>query len=214
MAIGFRAVGSAVTSVTTTMTVAAPAGVAATDISTLTVSIKPYNITVLTISNGWVKVGEVVNGAVASGSDVGSVRVLVYKKLGAYGDTTITFTGTVALGIGVTAAYTKGASELWRMSTITTGFDATSGANFSATGALTTGVVTGNWLLGYIGLDANTGTPTSNLLAESGATLGATNLRLDFPTSDGDDGRVLVVDANCTAGTGASPPVFTYTNAS
>lgn len=214
MAIGFRAAGTVAETTTATLTVGAPAGVAATDFSLMTISIKPYNITVSGTPAGWIKVLETTNGVVASGADVGSTRVVIYRRIGTYSNTIVTLSAVPTIAQGVTTAYTRGGSEAWLVPLYSSGIDDTNGANFSATAAAVLGTTTNNWLIGCASINSDLGTPSAIALAAPGATLGATTARVNTATGTGDDMRLIVADAACTSGTGSSPPTFTYTNAS
>lgn len=214
MSIGFRAAGTVAETTTTALSVGAPAGVGSTDISFLVVTVKAYSTDVIVDPDGWAPLVNVVNGSTVSGADTGSVRVRVYTRLGTYGTTSVSLTATPTIAQGVTVAYTKSGGDAWLTPFYGSGFDATDGANYSATGNATTGITTNNWALVFTGIDSDAGTLSALTIAETGAVIGASNTRVNTSTTTGDDSRIVVADAACTSGTGVAAPTFVFTNAS
>jgi hypothetical protein len=214
MAIGFRAVGTVATSTTSTISsVGVPAGLASTDISLMVVCVKGFAINITT-PDGWTRITEVVNGSTNSGLDTGSVRVAAFKRIGTYTAPNVLLSGTPTVAQAAISAYTRGASESWAIQALTTGFDSSHGANYSATGSAVLATTTGNWLVGLTGLNTDAGTLSAFALTETSVTFAGVQTRLNSGTTTGDDGRLVILDNAASSGTGSAAPVTSFTNAS
>lgn len=219
-AISLRVAGTP-TSGTATITTVNPAvgtGAAATDLSVLLLTGKPYN----TVPGGtalstWRQVGTVVaNGTTGSSTDAGSVFCAVFVKesaaVGAIGNITFTNGNTVT---AVIETYQKDtAADAWDVSVWTSGSDITSGANLSCTGA-PWDVAAGDWVVCVAGIPTDADTVTASALSGmAGATIGTQTIRVQQNTSMGNDSHMSVVDAPITAGSSSAAPVYTHTDAS
>jgi hypothetical protein len=219
--IALRAAGTstAVAATATTLNPAVPTGTTTGDLSVLFVEAKPYN-TAITTPSGWTKIGETTSGVVANGTDVGSTIIACYVKEsatpGAIGAITMALANTAC---AVIHSYSKDSTYSWDYTSFTTGAQATSAAQFAATGAAGIAVAAGDWVIAGAGIntDLAVGGPSAQTIGGmAGATI--TNTVRTAGTSDGqglvttgNDSRLMVVDANVTAGSSASAPTFTFT---
>jgi len=216
MTIALRAAGTptGAADAVTAVNPAVPAGAVVGDLSVLTVVAKPFSTTITTPAN-WTKIGEHTNGTTASGTDVGSTKVAVYVRENA---------PTGAIGaIGQSGANTMGAvinvysktKSSWDFTQFTQGFDATVGANYSATGDAGIAVAAGDWVVASTAINGDIGTVTvPDIAGMSGATIGTDVQRTNSAVTTGNDCRTLVSDAPITAGSSSAAPTFAYTNAS
>jgi len=220
-AIALRAAGTstAVAATATTLNPAVPAGTTTGDLSVLCVEAKPYT-TAITTPSGWTKIGETTNGTTVSGIDTGSMKVAMYVKEsatpGAIGAITM---ATPDSACAVIHSYSKDPSYAWNYSAFTTGSQTTNQANYSATGAAGLAVAADDWVVAAtaVNTDLAVGGPSAQSIGGmSGATL-AVSVRT-AGTSDGqglvttgNDSRLMVVDADVTAGSSNSAPTMTYT---
>jgi hypothetical protein len=186
----------------------------------LWVEAKPYN-TVITTPAGWTKIGEATNGTVAnSASDLGSTIVACYVKesaaAGAIGAMTLTTANTAC---AVIHTYCRDPASTWDYSAFTTGFDATQGTDYAATGATGLDVAADDWVVCATAVNSDLGTTAISAQAVagmSGATL-AGNVRTAGTASGaglvttGNDCRLIVVDADVTAGSSNAAPTMAYT---
>lgn len=217
MAISLRAAGTATaaTAAVTAVSPAVPTGATTGDLSVLTVWCKPYSTT-LTTPTGWTKVQEHTNGTTASGIDTGSTKVAVYvlesAAVGAIGN--IGQSGANTMG-AVINTYARAAETTWDFSVFTQGFDATNGANYSATGDAGLAVTAGDWVLASTGVNGDVGTLSAFALAGmSGATLGTYVNRQSAAVTTGNDCRGVIGDIPVSSGSSSAAPTHTYTNAS
>lgn len=212
------------TAAVTAISPAVPAGSGAGDLSVLCIAMKPYSATVSSsgVLSTWTKIGEATNGTTANGTDVGSTKVAMFVKesaaAGAIGN--ITF-GSSPNTIGaVIHTYKKKENQIWDYSTFTTGGDAVNDYNYSATGAGGLSIAVDDMIVAATAVNSDLGTTTISAQAIggcAGATITTQGVRTTGASSGnglvttGNDCRIIVVDATCTAGSSASAPTATYT---
>lgn len=214
MAIALRSVGTSTSAALDTASIApaVPATAVATDLSILSVIMKPFDTTITTPS-GWTKVTERTNGTVAaSGADLGSVKVAVYVQESATPGAipNIAFTGADT-AIAVIDTYSRGATEVWDFSTFCGGDDNSGVASFSITGDAGLNVATGDWVVATVGMGGDAGNPSTRAVGGmSGATITAT-ARVNSGSTIGTDTRVIIADAQVTAGSSNAAPTYSHT---
>ena len=218
MPIAYRAQGTPTPDTTAVTAIAppVPATAAPTDLSVLSVGMKPFGTTITT-PTGWTKIGEGTNGSVASGADTGSMKTAVFvRESAAVGAIpTIAFSGSPSSIIAVINTYSKGPNEIWDFSAFTVGGQAADTVNYTATGAAGLNVAPGDWVVAASSLNTDSGTVGSPTIGGmSGATLAAVNVRTNVEQTTGNDSAHAVVDRTVTAGSSNAAPTATHTNAS
>jgi hypothetical protein len=220
-AIALRAAGTstAVAATATTLNPAVPAGATTGDLSVLCVEAKPYTTTITTPA-GWTKIGETTNGTTVSGTDTGSMKVAMYVResasAGAIGAMTL---ATPDSACAVIHTYSKASGYTWDYSVFTTGTDTANGANYSATGgAIAT--AQDDWVVAATAINTDLGTLSAQTIGGMSGDTTTVSVRTTGNTdgsglvTTGNDSRLLVIDAQITAGSSSAAPTVTYTNAS
>lgn len=213
MTISLRAAGTATATAAavTAINPAVPAGATADDLSILTVSVKPYNATVATPA-GWEKVSESAPGTLATtAGDNGSMKVLVFAKVGAAVGSIGNLTQSSANSmIAVINTYAKTAA-VWDYSAFVVGGDVAAGTNYSATGTGGMGLLVGDLLQCHTAGNHDIGITGSLVISHAGATLGTGTNRTNANTSTGNDCYVQVQEAFVTAvTTSIGPPAYSH----
>lgn len=219
MTIGFRAAGTATAAnaAVTPLAPGVPAGLTSTDISILTVEIKGASAGVaptITTPTDWWLIGTVTNnGTLVAGTDTGSNTIGMYYRIGTYSGPSITTSGGNSAGAAI-VAYTTTLGD-WDVAEAVVGSDTTVGSGISITGsAWGAAIASGDWVVGGFGGAGDNGTVTAAAIGgSSGATIGATNTRINQAVTTGLDSRLIVVDAPITAGSSTAAPTYTHTNA-
>jgi len=115
--------------------------------------------------------------------------------------------------------YSKASGYTWDYSVFTTGTDTTNGANYSATGgAIAT--AKDDWVVAATAINTDLGTLSAQTIGGMSGDTTTVSVRTTGNTdgsglvTTGNDSRLLVIDAQITAGSSAAAPTVTYTNAS
>lgn len=206
--VSFRGAGTAnagATSCTPTFV----AGVLSSDISFLTVVVKPYTATVATPA-GWTFVTSKTSGTTASGEDTGSVNLYVFSLEGTSSNPTVTATGSnVCLGQILT--YSKDSAALTWSTSVASGADNTNGTSYSATATSSLSPNAKSFLLALTGLGSNVSNMTSESLTVPNSVLSALTFREAATTTTGHNASVYIFDSSVTSNTGSGTPVFAST---
>lgn len=180
------------------------------DFNLLFVVVKPYNGSI-TPPAGWELLIDTTSGSVASGSDTGSVRLLVYYNMtGVTGNAVCTSSGTDTIH-GVMVSYTKQYPDDVILMALTQGCDTTSGADYSATMADNLKANFSDFMIFFTGSNASF-TPTSPTISTPGTT-GNSTQRIADANSTGNHSTIALWDRNVLTGIQSSPSTYTYTTA-
>lgn len=188
----------------------------------LVVSWKPTSSlepTVTSTTGTWIRKQSSVNTTpVASGADVGAVKMVVYYANGAAP------TGT-SVKFDVTQGVV-GAAQAVIVNVINNdtanfviGIDSTSGEddshnnNFSAASITNFNATAENIILTFVGENSDAVSPTVQAYSSSGSVYGAVTSHLSSASSTGDDSYLAVVSATCNSGPQAGNITYSHTSA-
>lgn len=217
MAISLRAVGTptGATAAPATLSPGAPAGLTATDLSILVVQLKGDTDGVaptMTAPAGWGLIGTVTDNGTLSGIDTGSNTVGLYSRVGTYTAPSISTANADTGGAAITA-YATSTGSAWDVSGTTTGSKTTTAAATAHTfpGVADVGLAAGDWCVVAGGYATDAGTTSSHSITATGATVGASVLRVSTAVTTGGDSRTVLFDAPVTAGPSTAAPTLTHT---
>lgn len=202
--------------VTTTLAFTLPTGVTTNDCMIAFYGGKPYTMALSsgTLSTDYTDVGSTTNGTTANNVDLGSVYADMAYRIhsGTESAPTGTLSATPSPRIsGMIALQSTVSGSGWTV-TGTTASDATAtGTTFSATGAASLSVQTGDWIVVLVMHNTDAMTHTSASLTLSGATISGLTQQLGTTTTNqGNDGAMYLYTAQVT-GTATAAPVFSVT---
>lgn len=191
-----------------------PASIAAGDVLVCVVGVKPFSAFV-NIPPGWNPLGEVTNGSVAQGADVGSVKIAAFAKE-ANGTESGSLTVSITNGNSSYVAlyrFTKAAGQAVNFNAAF-GTDTTVGTAWSAAFTSNPGITSGDHLvLGGVWPTDAASTVSASALAATGATFtgivaaGDQNPRI----TTGNDLGGNTNHCNCSAGTASANATWTHT---
>jgi trimeric autotransporter adhesin len=190
-----------------------PAGAAAGDMMLCVVSSKPFN-EAHSMPAGWTSIGSAVNGSVAAGVDVGSMKTEVFWKQhsGTEANPLVTCPTNNVSGAMI-IAFQKAASEQWATPAGAGGGDTSAGTGFSVTVASDPGVTAGDMCVAAIGVRSDAGVITVPTFTTTGITYGTAveSPAAALATTTGGDMAADCVHRLATAGTSSAAPVITAT---
>ena len=166
--------------------------------------------------SGWTEVATGVGGTGSAGDDTGKVRVTVHRRDADADGTENGVTLTNLVDNPTNSSYVKCSLFGLRRATAGTtifhgtsaGGDTSSDTAFSVTVAADVGITTDDLLVAMAGYDTDTPTSSLGTMSATGATIGTVTERYDRPTTSGNDGRLLMWTAACTAGTSSAAATF------
>lgn len=199
----------------TSIAPALPASIAAGDIMVLFVGCKPFDASIGTPTD-WnlLSAGSGANGAVANGTDSGSVLWATFWRTFATGVSAPTVSITSGnVSLGCINGFTKEWWETWSTPEAGKGSDTSSGTGYSITSDVNVQITSGDYVLhGSViaGNNSTFGTPT---LTATSATIGALT---ESPATEGSTATGLDLEASCayaacTAGTSSAAAVGGWT---
>lgn len=189
-----------------------PAGTVSTSQNLLTVVVKPYTATVSTPS-GWTLVTNKTSGTTASGADVGSVNVYVFRREGAFtGTQAVTATGSNVV-LATIEAFNKGVLAAWSVSAVS-GADETAGDGHSSTATTSLTPLLQDLLFTVVGFnndDFLMNQPETFSLSQPNASLGTLAMARSTRTSDGDNVGIENIYSTVQFASGTGAPTVTKT---
>lgn len=206
---------SAATASATALPVPYPASITIGNPLVLLVGTKAFSATITT-PDGWIPLGEVTNGSVATGTDVGSVKMAAFAREAVGGETgnlTVSISGASS-SYGSIYRYTKAANQSAQFA-LATGTDTTAGTSWSVAYGSDPGITSGDHLvLGGVWSTDAADTVSASAFAATGATIagivaaGDQNPRI----TTGNDLGGNTNHCNCSAGTASAAGTWTATH--
>lgn len=211
MTIAFGAGGGVANTITTTLSVAYPAGITAGQLLLLAV-VNKYASAPPATPSGWSLIGAATGGSGASGADTGVVNTYVFYQIAngnESGSVAVTITGN-NIALGAIYRVTKSASLVWRVSGAGTPKNTGNNATWSVLSSTPLDIRSGDLVYAISGINADAYTFASAALTATGATFSATE-RQDTVTANGDDCAIHVQEYSCTAGSSSAAPTHQMT---
>ena len=200
MAISYLASGAWTAVAGTPLVPALPTGLAAGNMMVMFVHCKPYTV-VPSTPTGWTQLFSDTEGAVASGTDAGSIRSAGYYREWISGDAapSVTLTGS-SVAVGIIHRYGKLFAAWHTPIGGFGGFD-TAGTAVDITAAGVSDIASGDVVVGSFGKRSDAGTQSGQSFTATDATFGAATERVaDVASTLGQDIGASGADAACTAG--------------
>lgn len=211
MSIGFVNLGT-VSNGTTSVTPGIPVSLVAGNLLFLVV-INKYPNNAPTTPSGWTLVGQSSAGTTVDAVDSGHVYCTVWYKI-SDGTESGTVTVTVTSGNatkGLILQYSLTVGDGWGISPVSVGSFTGATTAWSATGDIDPGLIAGDRLVVFSGINTDNYTFTAESVTASGVTFGTNAERNDTGTSSGDDCGMLITDHAVTAGPSSGVPTFVAT---
>src|SRR5690242_14463454 len=207
--------GTANPTATTAINPDVGSGATASDLSILSVAMKPYSTTITTPS-GWTKIGEWTNGTTASAADVGSTKLAMFYKIGASVGAigNITFSGADTAAAGIVTF--QNASGGWDVANVVNANDTTDGTSYSVLAGSGLDVVASTDIV-FTAIAANSDVGTlsaTTFTGMSGATQQTQSGAFNVVNSQGNDCRLYCRYVNFSAGSSNAAPGMTITSTS
>lgn len=197
---------------TTQLDMAFPAGITAGQMLTICI-VNKYPTNSPTTPDGWTLPanGQGTGGSGASGVDSGNVYATVYVRVadGTESGSQVVDIPSGNAAVGVISRYTKTLAT-WSYAAVN-GADNSVGTDWSVTAGADPGVTGGDMVVACSGVNGNVATWSSEAIAQTGITWGASNERRDQAGGDGDDTTLVFSDHAASSGTSSAAPVFTMT---
>lgn len=176
---------------------------------------KPYNTVPSTPTDYTAQSGG-ANGSTAMGAGSGSVYAVAFTKVhdGSESNPTSTFAAQYSPGIRAMIALDSDVSGSGWSVESTNGSDSTAtGTTFSATGASTISLTTGDWIVVLLVHNDDSSSDSAFAITVPGCTLGSVTQQLTgtLTTATGNDGRMYVLTAPIDSGTASGAPTVTAT---
>jgi hypothetical protein len=168
-----------------------------------------------TFLSNYTLLGNVTDGTVANGLDVGSVRNHTRYRIMQSGDTapSVSTNSGPSPRMSAMLSYTR-AGTAWDIAA-ETGTDGTAtGTSISITAGADPGYEAGDVVIVTLTVPTNDATLSSEAITVPGCTLGTVNQRLsNTVTSAGNDGGMYAYEAEVSSGTSSGAPSFSATTA-
>src|SRR6185369_5559043 len=168
-----------------------------------------------TTPSGWTLQKQPFGGAGASGADTGSVFLSVYTKTadGTEGGTNLSVTITAGnAAIGNIFQYSPSAAQSTFQIVAASGtYDASAGASWSATANADLGILTGDLVLVFSGINTDLYGYSLEAITSTGVTFGTMTERADAVTTSGDDAAIVLAEFPVQDARSSAAPVYTMT---